>query len=315
MQGKRVTIFGGSGFIGRAISRELTKAGAWVTIGCTDVEAAKAMKTMGQPGQVTVVKADVIDAAAVAQAVAGADYVINLVGLLAPAGRHSFEKVHATAPGTIAAAARDAGAVGLAHISAIGADAASKSAYARTKAAGEVAVHAAFPAAAILRPSVVFGPDDGFFNRFAALAQLAPALPLIGGARTRFQPVYVVDVARAVVAAPRDPAAASQTYELGGPEVVSLRQVMTYVMEQTQRPRALVPLPFWAAKLQSRFLELLPKPPLTRDQVTLLQSDNLVAEDARTLADLGVAATSFRSVVPGYLRRYQPGGMCNPRRG
>lgn len=314
MRGERVTVFGGSGFIGRAIVRLLTQQGAMVTVGCTDVEAAKSLKTMGMPGQVAVVKADVLNKDAVSRALTGADYVVNLVGLLAPHGRHSFSKVHADAPGMIAAGAAAAGVRSLVQVSAIGADADSKSAYARTKAAGEENARKAFPDTVVLRPSVVFGPDDGFFNRFADLAAKAPAMPLIGGARTLFQPVYVDDVAAAVLAVLGQSKAAGKTYELGGPDVVSLRKVMTIVMEQTQRQRPFVPLPFWLARVQARFLELLPNPPLTRDQVTLLQSDNVVAEDALTLADLGIEATSFWSVLPTYLRRYRPGGMYNAAR-
>lgn len=314
MRGERVTVFGGSGFIGRAIVRLLTQQGAMVTVGCTDVEAAKSLKTMGMPGQVAVVKADVLDKDAVSRALTGADHVVNLVGLLAPHGRHSFSKVHADAPGMIAAGAAAAGVRSLVQVSAIGADADSKSAYARTKAAGEENARKAFPDTVVLRPSVVFGPDDGFFNRFADLAAKAPAMPLIGGARTLFQPVYVDDVAAAVLAVLGQSKAAGKTYELGGPDVVSLRKVMTIVMEQTQRQRPFVPLPFWLARVQARFLELLPNPPLTRDQVTLLQSDNVVAEDALTLADLGIEATSFWSVLPTYLRRYRPGGMYNAAR-
>jgi NADH dehydrogenase len=285
-----------------------------VTVGCTDVEAAKSLKTMGMPGQVAVVKADVLNKDAVSRALTGADHVVNLVGLLAPHGRHSFSKVHADAPGMIAAGVAAAGVRSLVQVSAIGADADSKSAYARTKAAGEENARKAFPDTVVLRPSVVFGPDDGFFNRFADLAAKAPAMPLIGGARTLFQPVYVDDVAAAVLAVLGQSKAAGKTYELGGPDVVSLRKVMTIVMEQTQRQRPFVPLPFWLARVQARFLELLPNPPLTRDQVTLLQSDNVVAEDALTLADLGIEATSFWSVLPTYLRRYRPGGMYNAAR-
>ena len=314
MRGERVTVFGGSGFIGRAIVRLLTQQGAMVTVGCTDVEAAKSLKTVGMPGQVAVVKADVLNKDAVSRALTGADHVVNLVGLLAPHGRHSFSKVHADAPGMIAAGAAAAGVRSLVQVSAIGADADSKSAYARTKAAGEENARKAFPDTVVLRPSVVFGPDDGFFNRFADLAAKAPAMPLIGGARTLFQPVYVDDVAAAVLAVLGQSKAGGKTSELGGPDVVSLRKVMTIVMEQTQRQRPFVPLPFWLARVQARFLELLPNPPLTRDQVTLLQSDNVVAEDALTLADLGIEATSFWSVLPTYLRRYRPGGMYNAAR-
>ncbi|MEQ9331335.1 complex I NDUFA9 subunit family protein [Thalassobaculum sp.] len=308
MQGQLATVFGASGFIGRNVVRELAARGVRVNAVCRDAEHAKFLKPMGVVGQVTPMRADVTDPAAVARAVAGADMVVNLVGILHQSGRNTFDAVQATAPGSIAKAAAAAGARAMVHVSAIGADAGSRSAYARSKAAGEAAVRAAFPAATILRPSIVYGPDDSFFNRFAAMAQVMPVLPLIGGGTTRFQPVYVDDVADAAMAALDRPEAAGADYELGGPSVYTFRQLLELMLAEIRRKRMLVPLPFWLAALQGAVLELLPVPPLTRDQVELLKSDNVVAPGAKTLADLGIEATPLEIVVPSYLDKFRVGG-------
>ena len=308
MQGQVATVFGASGFIGKSIVRELAARGVRVNAVCRDAEHAKFLKPMGAVGQVTPMRADVTDPAAVARTVAGADMVVNLVGILYQSGRNTFDAVQATAPGTIAKAAAAAGARAMVHVSAIGADAGSRSAYARSKAAGEAAVRAAFPAATILRPSIVYGPDDSFFNRFAAMAQVMPVLPLVGGGTTRFQPVYVDDVADAAMAAFDRPEAAGADYELGGPSVYTFRQLLELMLVEIRRKRLLVPMPFWLASLQGALLELLPVPPLTRDQVELLKTDNVVAPGARTLADLGVEATPLEIVLPTYLDKFRVGG-------
>jgi NADH dehydrogenase len=314
MQGKLATVFGASGFIGRSIVRELAARGCRVNAVCRDAERAKFLKPMGGVGQVTPIRADVTDAAAVARVVAGADLVVNLVGILYQSGRNTFDAVQATAPGTIARAAATAGAKALVHVSAIGADPDSRSEYARSKAAGEAAVRAAFPAATVLRPSIVIGPDDSFFNRFAAMAQVMPVLPLLGGGRTRFQPVYVDDVADAALAALVRPDAAGGTYELGGPSVYSFRQLLELMLAETRRKRALVSVPFWLASLEAAVLELLPVPPLTRDQVELLKRDNVVSPGARTLADLGIEATPLEIVLPGYMDKFRVGGRYSTGR-
>jgi len=314
MQGKLVTVFGASGFIGRNIVRELAKRGARVNAVCRDVEKAKFLKPMGVVGQVTPMRADVTDASAIARAVNGASIVINLVGILHQSGRNTFDAVQGTAPGLIAKAAKDAGAEAMVHVSAIGADANSASQYARSKAAGEQAVRAAFPESVILRPSVVFGANDSFFNKFAALALISPVLPLIGGGETKFQPVYVDDVADAVIAALEIPAAKAQTYELGGPEIYSFRELMEMVLKETNRKAKLVTLPFWAASIKATFLELLPSPMLTRDQVELLKSDNVVSAGAKTLDDLGVKPTPVEVIVPTYLDKFRPGGRYSTGR-
>ncbi|MBO6560439.1 MAG: complex I NDUFA9 subunit family protein [Nisaea sp.] len=311
-QGKQITIFGGSGFIGRNIVRELAQKGARIAVACRDVEAAKFLKVQGVVGQVTPVHVDVTEGlSAIAPAVEGADMVINLCGILFESGRNRFDAVQGTAPGLIASAAAKAGAGKFLHVSAIGADANSASRYARSKAAGEDAVRAAFPSATILRPSVVFGPDDDFFNRFGAMAESFPFLPLIGGGTTKFQPVYVDDVADAALKALATDEAAGKTYELGGPKIYTFRELMEMVNAQTGRARRLVDIPFWAASIEAAFLEWLPTPPLTRDQVTLLKSDNVVSEGALTLTDLGVTPTACEAILPTYLDRFRTGGRYN----
>jgi NADH dehydrogenase len=311
---KIVTVFGASGFIGRNIVRELAKRGVRVNAVCRNPEHAKFLKPMGVVGQVTPMRADITDPDAIARAVNGASAVINLVGILHSSGRNTFEAIQATAPGLIAKAAKQTGAAKMIHVSAIGANANSDAAYASTKAQGEEAVRGVFPQATILRPSIVFGPNDAFFNRFAGMAMLSPALPLIGGGRTKFQPVYVDDVADAAMAALDLPEAMGRTYELGGPAVFTFRELMELTLKEIRRKRLLVELPFWAAKIQATVLELLPSPPLTRDQVELLKTDNVVAEGARTLADLGIEATAVDAILPTYLDKFRPGGRYNPDR-
>jgi NADH dehydrogenase len=302
------TVFGGSGFLGRYVVRELRRAGARVRVAVRRPEAAGFLLPMGPVGGVTPVAANVRDDASVRAAVAGSEVVVNLVGVLYERGRQSFDEVHVRGAERVARAAAAAGAERLFHVSAIGADTRSPSAYARSKARGEVRVREAFPAATILRPSIVFGPEDEFFNRFAMLARLAPALPLIGGGHTRFQPVFVQDVAAAIAACLDRPETAGKLYELGGPKVYEFRELLAFVLEQTGRRRLLAPMPFAVAELQAFFLECLPVPPLTRDQVQMLRRDNVVAPDALGFADLGIAPNGLEAIVPEYLQRYRRGG-------
>jgi NADH dehydrogenase len=302
-------VFGGAGFIGRYIVKRLAARGYTVRVAGRDPERALALKPMGAPGQVLPVRAAVTDARAVAAAVAGAAVVVNCVGILFESAGSRFAAVQAEAPGLIAAAATAAGVQRLVHLSAIGADAESPSVYARTKAAGEAAVLAAFPDATILRPSIVFGAEDGFFNRFATLARFLPALPVYGGGTTRFQPVHVGDVADAVMAALDREDAKGRTYELGGPRIYSFRALIDYVLAETGRRRLVLDLPFSVGEMQARLFELLPRPPLTRDQLLLLRRDNVVADGALTLADLGITPKALEAIVPGYLARYRPAGQ------
>jgi len=308
MTARLVTVFGGSGFIGRYVVRELAKRGYLVRVAVRRPDQALFLKPAGDVGQITPVAANLRDQASVEATVKGAAAVVNLVGLLYESGRQRFQAVHVEGAGRVAAAAKAAGAERFVQISALGADPQSPAAYGRSKAAGEAAVVAAFPGAVILRPSIVFGPEDDFFNRFAAMARLSPALPLIGGGKTKFQPVYVEDVAAAIVASLERPEARGGLYELGGPSVYSFKALLQYILAETGRRRLLVPVPFCAMRLQAAFLELLPVPPLTRDQVRLLERDNVVSPGARTLADFGIAPTALELVVPHYIARFRPGG-------
>lgn len=308
MARRLITVFGGSGFIGRHLVRRLARAGHRVNVAVRHVEEAKFLKPMGDVGQITPVKADLADAASIAGAIKGADGAVNLVGILYERGSQTFEAIHHEGAAALAVAAKAAGVRRLVQLSAIGADLDSDSDYQRSKAAGEQAVRAAFPDTVILRPSIVFGPEDDFFNRFGALALVAPALPLIGGGHSRFQPVYVGDVADAIVKGLDDGAMAGRTYELGGPRVYSFRDLMEFMLAQTGRRRLLVPLPFLVASIQAFFLERLPKPLLTRDQVKMLRRDNVVSADALGLADLAITPTAVEAIVPGYLDRFTRGG-------
>jgi uncharacterized protein YbjT (DUF2867 family) len=309
-----ITIYGGSGFVGRHVVRALAKTGARMRIAVRRPELAGFLQPLGGVGQIIPVQANVRYPDSLLAAANGADAVINLVGILSQSGRQTFGAVQDEGARHVAEAARAAGARAFIHMSAIGADADSPSIYARTKAAGEAAVREVFPDAVILRPSVVFGPEDEFFNRFAALARISPALPLIGGGKTQFQPVFVGDVAKAVIAALTGKAQAGAVYELGGPEILSMREVMERVLSYTMRKRWLVPLPFPLAKLQGAILQLLPNPPLTLDQVRLLEKDNVVSEaakrDHRTLEGLGIVdPVAVEAVVPDYLEQYRPKGQ------
>jgi NADH dehydrogenase len=301
------TVFGGSGFIGRYVVKRLAQKGFVVRVAVRDPEAALFLKTAGAVGQIVPLFAAVDNEATVHRAVEGASAVVNLVGILSEGRSGDFQRIHAEGAGRIARLAAATGVERLVHLSAIGADPASPSAYGTSKAAGEAAVRAAFPTATILRPSIVFGPEDRFFNRFAALARLSPVMPVIAG-DTRLQPVYVGDVADAIMAVLARRDAAGHTYELGGPRVWTFRELLAYILQETHRRRMLLNLPMGLARLQARCLELVPGKPLTRDQLLMLSRDNVVAEGADGLAALGIVATPVELIVPGYLRRFQPGG-------
>lgn len=310
-----VTLFGGSGFIGSQAVRALARRGWRIRVAVRNPVLAIEIQPLGDPGQIQFMRCDITNPADVAQAVRGADAVVNLVGVLHDAGgKRGFDAVHTEAAKTIAEAAKAAGVERLVQISAIGADAASPSAYGRTKAQAEAAVRAVYPDAVILRPSLVFGAGDGFLNRFAAMATMAPALPLIGGGETRFQPVYVGDVAEAIARGVTRADAAGRTYELGGPSLYTFREVLELVRRETGRDRMLVSVPFIVAKplgslLQlSRFVGL--TPPLTRDQVLMLEKDNVVAAEAFGLSDLGIDhPAGMAAIAPSYLWRYRVGGQ------
>ena len=306
--GRRITVFGGSGFIGRYVVPMLAADGWVVRVAVRDPVGAAFLKTAGALGQIVPMRCNVCDDDLVATAVAGADAVVNLVGILYEHGRQRFDAVQGEAPARIARAAAAAGVKHFLQISAIGADPNSPARYARTKAAGEAAARNAFPGATIVRPSIVIGPEDEFFNRFAAMAQFSPALPLIGGGETKFQPAYVGDVAAAIRRGVEDAACAGKTYELGGPRIYTFRELMELLLKVIDRHRGLIPVPFWLAALQGAVLEWLPVPPLTTDQVKMLKTDNVVRPGALTFADLGIQPQAIEAILPSYLEIYRPGG-------
>jgi uncharacterized protein YbjT (DUF2867 family) len=310
-----VTIYGGSGFVGRYIARRMAKAGWRVRVAVRRPNEALFVKTYGVVGQVEPVLCNIRNEASLRATMAGADAVVNCVGILNRSGKNTFDAVQAEAAGQIARIAAQTGVAQLVHLSAIGADKGSDSDYARTKAEGEAAVLAAFPAAVILRPSIVFGVEDGFFNRFAAMSRFGPVLPVVGAA-TRFQPVYVDDVALAAFKAATGEAAPG-IYELGGPDIETFRALMARMLAVIQRRRLVVNIPFWMASimgfafdmLQALTLGLIENGMITRDQVRNLRRDNVVAEGARGLADLGITPTAMEAVLPEYLWRYRPSGQ------
>jgi uncharacterized protein YbjT (DUF2867 family) len=309
---KLVTVFGGSGFLGRHVVRALARRGYLVRVACRRPDLAGFLQPLGNVGQIQAVQANLRVRWSVDRAVQDADHVVNLVGLLFESGRQKFEAVHDFGARAIAEAARAAGA-GLTHVSALGASANSESDYARTKAAGEKAVQETLPDAVIYRPSIVFGPEDGFFNKFANLARFSPVLPLIGGGHTRFQPIFVGDVAEAIARSVDGQVKGGQIYELGGPQELTFRQLMEETLQTIDRKRVLVSLPWWMASLQGKILGLLPNPLLTSDQVTLLKTDNIVSQEARksgrTIAALGIQPTTLASILPSYLWRYRAAGQ------
>ncbi len=308
-----VTIYGGSGFIGRHVVRAIARTGARMRIAVRRPELAGFLQPLGSVGQINAVQANVRYPQSLLAAAEDADAVVNLVGILFPSGKQTFKSVMDEGAGHVAEVARRAGARTLVHVSAIGASAKAPSIYARSKAAGEQAVKAVFPDAVILRPSIVFGPKDDFFNRFAALARISPVLPLIGGGKTRIQPVFAGDVAKAVIAALTGKTEADAPYELGGPEVLTMKEIMQRVLAYTMRKRLLISEPFWLAKLQGAFLQMLPTPMLTVDQVRMLETDNVVSEEAtragRTLEGVGIEPIAVASVVPDFLEQFRPRGQ------
>lgn len=309
-----VTIFGGSGFVGRHVVRALAKRGYRIRVAVRRPDLAGHLQPLGNVGQISFVQANLRYRKSVDRAVDGADHVINCVGVLFESGRNTFEAVQDFGARAVAEAARATGAT-LTHISAIGADASSQASYARTKGRAEAAILETLPAAVILRPSIIFGPEDGFFNKFAEMARFSPVLPLIGGGKTRFQPVYVTDVAEAVARSVDGKLTGGTIYELGGPQVLSFRECLDIMLKTIDRKRSFVSLPFGIASLMGSVASLVPfiTPPLTADQVVLLKSDNVVSAKAeaegRTLAGIGIEPTMLESILPTYLVRYRPHGQ------
>src|SRR5690349_8128731 len=311
-----VTVYGGSGFLGRHVVRALAKRHYRIRVAVRRPELAGFLQPLGRVGQIHAVQTNVRHAQSVDLAARDAHILINLVGILFERGRQRFDAVHTYGAEQVALAASAHGAR-MVHVSAIGADENSSSAYARSKANAEKLVLAAQPATAIMRPSILFGPEDDFFNRFAARARLSPALPLIGGGLTRFQPAFVGDVATAIADAVDGKARPSTIYELGGPEVLTFKELMQFVLTTIERRRLLVPLPFFLAKMQAALLRYFPKPPLTPDQVELLRVDNIVSEAAkteqRTLQGLGIEPETMEAIVPSYLWRFRRSGQFRSR--
>ncbi len=311
-----VTVYGGSGFLGRNVVRALAQRGYRIRVAVRRPELANHLQPLGRVGQIHAVQANIRDEASVAAAARDASVLVNLVGILFQRGRQRFDAVHTRGTEHVARVASAHGAR-MVHVSAIGADEGSASLYARSKAVAERLAREAQPTVVIMRPSILFGPEDDFFNRFAAMARMSPALPLIGGGHTRFQPVFVGDVAAAIADAVDGKTRSGTTYELGGPEVRSFRDLMQFVLRTIERKRLLLPIPFFVARLQASILQFMPKPLLTPDQVEQLRVDNVVSDAARaerrTLQGLGIEPEPLEAIVPAYLWRFRSTGQFRSR--
>ncbi len=308
-----VAVVGGSGFLGRYAVRALAAKGYRVRVGMRRPNLGNYLVPMGSVGQIQLVKANILSPDDMSSLISSADAVVNLVGVLRQSGRQRFTRLHRDAPGELAKLAMKAGASTFVHVSALGASQASQSLYAKSKAEGEMRVREAFPAATILRPSILFGPEDNFFNRFANMARLwplVPFLPLIGGGTTKFQPVYVGDAAAAIEKSVTAPAEArGRTYELAGPTVYSFKELMEFMLRETCRKTPLVSVPFGLAGFGASIANVLPSAPLTPDQVRLLKSDNVMTRGALGLHDFGMEPDSIEAIVPSYLWRFRPQGQ------
>ncbi len=317
MSAKLITVFGGSGFVGRHTVRALARAGYRIRIGVRRPHTAHFLKTIGDVGQIELVQANIRDDASVARALEGANAAINLVGILYETRRQKFEAVHVDGAVRVAKLAGQGGVRRLVQVSALGCDVHSASKYARTKARAEVHIRHIFPNAIVMRPSILFGPEDQFFNRFANLARISPALPLIGGGHTLFEPVFVGDVASAIANALEDSSANGRTFELGGPSRYTFRELMEFILRETGRARPLIPIPFSMASFMGFFLGLPPRPLLTVDQVRLLRQDNMVTRqdpDIGVLEDLNVKAIAVEAIVPRYLKHFRRHGQFEESR-
>lgn len=308
LDGKTVTLIGGSGFIGRALVEKLARAGARILVLGRNAERVKRMKPLGAVGQITALAGDATDEATLRTAIMPADTVINLVGILSPTGRHNFELMHATLPAQIAKIASETRVDQLVHFSALGASMKSNSVYARTKAEGERALLRQFKTAVVLRPSVVFGPGDSFFNRFGQMAMIAPALPLIGGGTNKMQPVFVGDVADAVMAILQPNFTGDQIFELGGPKIYTFKELMELTLTAVARKRLLLTVPFAVMSLPAFFAGFLPNPPITLDQLTLLKTNNICSPKVSGFAELGIDPRAAEMIIADYLAPFRPGG-------
>jgi uncharacterized protein YbjT (DUF2867 family) len=311
---KQITVFGGTGFIGRYVIDRLCDQGYTIRVATRSPSSAYFLRTSGAVGQVVPVACNIFNDASIAEAIAGSSHIINLVGILAEKGRQTFESVHQYFPASLARLAARNHIERFVQVSSLGAGENASSQYAQSKAAGEKAVLAAFPQAAILRPSIVFGPEDGFFNRFARMAQIMPMLPLIGGGHTKFQPVYVGDVADAIVRSISAPDVVTGTFELGGDDIYSFKELMEKMFTYTAQPRTLVTVPFALAKAKGAVLQYLPGQLLTVDQVRSLSTDNVISGKYPGLRDFSINPTPLDAILPTYLTRYRPGGRFSKSR-
>ncbi len=311
---KLVTVFGGSGFVGRYVVRALARRGYLVRVAVRRPELANYLQPLGNVGQIAPVQANLRNRPSIQRAMRGSDYVVNLVGILFESGRQSFDAVQDEGARAVAEACRDAG-IGLTHVSAIGADSQAEAHYARTKGLAEEAVRYTVQDSTILRPSIIFGPEDGFFNKFAEMARFSPVLPLIGGGETRFQPVYVGDVAEAVARSVDGTIEAGKTWDLGGPEILTFKECLELMLKVIVRKRSFVTIPWAPARLMGSVMSMVPliDPMLTKDQVLMLENDTVVSDEAeaqgRTLAGMGIDATTLEAILPSYLVRYRPAGQ------
>ncbi len=305
MQGKQITIFGGSGFIGRSLVQKLAREGAIIRVPVRDPNHALFLKTLGHVGQVTLIKINIYDQEAIKSCCMGSDIIINLLGILFEKRSTTFEKIHIDVARVIAQSAAEERAKRLLHVSALNAASQAKSKYAKTKIQGEDAVFKAYPSATIFRPSLVFGPHDHFVNNFAEMSRFLPILPLIGAGKTRLQPIYVGDVAEAMLVAIKHSETKEKIYELGGPQVYSFKELLKLILQTIQRKRVLLPIPYFIAKILGFFCEFLPTPILTRDQVKMLENDVIINKESLTCENLGISPHSIESILPQYLSHYK----------
>ncbi|MBT5574810.1 complex I NDUFA9 subunit family protein [Alphaproteobacteria bacterium] len=309
LRNKTVSVIGGSGFIGRALVEKLARAGARVTVLTRNTVRSKNLKPLGDVGQITVIGGDALVNDDLTLAIQSADYVVNLIGIFHPSGKQNFENAQAQLPQNIATVAQKTGIKKIIHLSAIGADLNSSSNYLRTKAEGERGLLSVAPSSTILRPSIVFGPGDGFFDRFAKMAMIAPALPLLGGGTTKFQPVFVGDVADSILYCLTHQQTDGQIYELGGPSIYSFKELLAYTLSSIGKKRGLIPVPIFAMQLPAALASILPNPPITRDQLRMLSSDNIVNEKMPDITSFGIIPQPIEAHVPNYLSCYRQGGI------
>jgi len=309
LRNKTVSVIGGSGFIGRALVEKLARAGARVTVLTRNTVRSKNLKPLGDVGQITVIGGDALVNDDLTLAIQSADYVVNLIGIFHPSGKQNFENAQAQLPQNIATVAQKTGIKKIIHLSAIGADLNSSSNYLRTKAEGERGLLSVAPSSTILRPSIVFGPGDGFFDRFAKMAMIAPALPLLGGGTTKFQPVFVGDVADSILYCLTHQQTDGQIYELGGPSIYSFKELLAYTLSSIGKKRGLIPMPIFAMQLPAALASILPNPPITRDQLRMLSSDNIVNEKMPDITSFGIIPQPIEAHVPNYLSCYRQGGI------